>query len=127
MLESPPISEPHIFKHVDSLGEYIMKTTEKDRESPKGKYIEKQEAEIKKWKDNLKELQDKITLATVDAKAKVEHSDHLQDLRKKCDDAKKKLSEIKSSENEAWEDLKGGLESIWANVSDGFQKVKAKF
>jgi predicted nucleic acid-binding Zn-ribbon protein len=104
-----------------------MKKATKNNESPKGKYIEKQEAEINKWKDTLKDLEDKITLAEIDAKAKLEHSDHLQDLRQKCEDAKTKLSEIKSTNNETWEDLKGGLESIWTNVSDGFQKVRGKF
>ena len=104
-----------------------MKKDTKDIESPKGKYIEKQEAEIDKWNDELQNLEAKVKAAKVDAKAKLEHDHHLSDLRQKCDDAKKKLSEIQSTENETWEDLKDGMESIWANVNDGFQKARSKF
>lgn len=98
-----------------------------DIESSREKYIEKRETEIDKWNVELEKLEAKIMAAGIDAKAKLEHKDHVQFIRHKCDDAKKKLSEIQSADNETWEDLKGGLESIWTNVTDGFDKVRAKF
>ncbi len=104
-----------------------MKKDTKDIESSKGKYIEHRTAEIFKWNAELKDLEAQIKAAKIDATAKLEHDHHVLDLRQKCDDAKKKLSEIQSSNNETWEDLKDGLESIWTNVNDGFQKAKAKF
>jgi predicted nucleic acid-binding Zn-ribbon protein len=112
-------------------GEHIMKiginNVTGDIMNSKEKYVEKRVAEIDKWTDELQGLEAKITAAGKDVKAKLEHKDHVQSLRQKCDDAKKKLSEIESADNETWEDLKGGVESIWMSISDGFQKVKAKF
>lgn len=103
-----------------------MKKDAKDIDSPKGKYIQQQTAEIVKWNAELEDLEAQVKSAKIDAKAKVEHDHHVLDLRKKCDDAKKKLSEIQHTDNETWEDLKSGLESIWTSVNDGFKKAKAK-
>jgi len=93
----------------------------------KDKYVEKREAEIDKWNAELEDLDAKITAADADAKAKLEHKKHIDALRQKRDEAKAKLAEIQAARDDKWEDLKDGLESVWTSITDGFEKVKAKF
>ena len=93
----------------------------------KDKYIEKREAEIDKWNAELENLDTKIAAGDADAKAKLEHKAHIDALRQKRDEAKAKLAEIQAARDDKWEDLKDGMESIWTNVNDGFQKARAKF
>ena len=95
--------------------------------SEKDKYVEKREAEIEKWNADLEDLEAKITAAGADAKAKLEHKEHINALRQKRDEAKAKLAEINAAGNDRWEDLKEGLENVWTSITDGFEKVKSKF
>ena len=93
----------------------------------KDKYVEKREAEIDKWNTELEDLDDKIMVTAQDAKAKLEHKEHINALRQKRDEAKVRLAEIKAARDNKWEDLKDGLESFRTSITDGFEKVKAKF
>ena len=95
--------------------------------STKDKYVEKREAEIDKWNTELEELDAKITAAELDAKAKLEHTEHINALRQKRDEAKVRLAEIQAARDDKWEDLKDGMESVWTSITDGFEKVKSKF
>ena len=95
--------------------------------STKDKYVHKREAEIDKWNAVLEDLEAKIKAAGGDAKAKLAHEEHIRALRQKSDEAKVRLAEIQAAGNDTWEDLKDGLESVWTSITDGFEKVKAKF
>jgi len=93
----------------------------------KDKYVEKREAEIDKWNAELEDLDAKILVGELDAKAKLEHKEHINALRKKRDEAKARLAEIRAARDDKWEDLKDGLDSVWTSITDGFEKVKSKF
>ena len=104
-----------------------MKSEEKITESEKDKYVEKRKAEIDKWNDELSDLDAKIEAAGADAKAKLEHKEHVAVLRQKRDEARAKLKEIEVAGDDRWEGLREGLENTWTNIKYGFEKVKAKF
>ncbi|MDY0094157.1 MAG: hypothetical protein RBT80_15795 [Candidatus Vecturithrix sp.] len=95
--------------------------------STKEQYVEKRQAEIDKWNAELEDLEAKIKTAGADAKAKLEHEEHISALRQKRDEAKAKLAEIQAAGDDTWEDLKDGVEGIWANIKDGYDKVASKF
>ncbi|MFH1821916.1 MAG: hypothetical protein ABH852_05720 [Methanobacteriota archaeon] len=95
--------------------------------STKDKYVEKREAEIGKWNADLEDLEAKIKAAGVDAEATRAHEEHINALRQQREEAKAKLAEIQAAKDDKWEDLKDGLESVWTSITDGFEKVKAKF
>jgi predicted nucleic acid-binding Zn-ribbon protein len=95
--------------------------------SAKEQYVEKRQAEIDKWNAELEDLEAKITAAGADAKAKLEHEEHINALRQKRDEAKAKLAEIQTAGDDTWEDLKDGAESIWTSIKDGYEKVASKF
>ena len=104
-----------------------MKKVEGNIANAKDKYVEKREAEIDKWNAELEDLDAKIAVADADAKAKLEHKAHINALRQKRDEARVRLAEIKAARDDKWEDLKDGLESVWTSITDGYEKVKAKF
>jgi septation ring formation regulator EzrA len=95
--------------------------------STKDQYVEKRQAEIDKWNAEIENLEAKITVAGADAKAKLEHEEHLNALRQQRDKAKAKLAEIQAAGDDTWEDLKDGLEHTWTAIKDGFEKVKSRF
>ncbi|GAK56189.1 hypothetical protein U27_03151 [Candidatus Vecturithrix granuli] len=104
-----------------------MKNTEDKIASAKEQYVEKRQAEIDKWNTELEDLEAKITAAGADAKAKLEHEEHISALRQKRDEAKAKLAEIQAAGDDTWEGLKDGVEGIWTSIKDGFDKVASKF
>ena len=95
--------------------------------SAKGKYVEKQKAEIDKWNDDIEDLNARITSAGADNEAKLKHKANITALRQKRDEARAKLTEIEEADDDRWEGLKDGLENIWTNIKYGFERVKAKF
>jgi len=54
----------------------------------KDKYVEKPKTEIDKWNAELKDLDAKITVADADAKARIEHKEHIDALGLKRDEAR---------------------------------------
>ena len=95
--------------------------------SEKEKYIEKRAAEIDKWHDEIEDLDTKIMVADADAKAKLEHKEHLMSLRLKRDEARTRLAEIEAADDDRWEGLRDGLEDFWSSIKYNFEKAKAKF
>jgi len=95
--------------------------------STKDQYVEKRQAEIDKWNTEIENLEAKITEFGADAKAKLEHEEHMVALRQKRDEAKAKLAEIQAAGDDTWEGLKDGLEHTWTSIKNGFEKVTSKF
>lgn len=62
----------------------------------KEKKIDKRAAEIEKWNDEIKGLENDVTKAGVEAKAKLKHKDDISNLRQKRDETKARLTEIES-------------------------------
>jgi chromosome segregation ATPase len=95
--------------------------------STKDQYVEKHQAEIDKWNAEIENLEAKIKEVSADAKAKLEHEEHMNALRQKRDEAKARLTEIQAAHEDRWEDLKDGLEHTWTSIKDGFEKVTSRF
>jgi predicted nucleic acid-binding Zn-ribbon protein len=95
--------------------------------STKDQFVEKYQAEIEKLNAEIDDLQATIMEADADAKAKLEHEEHMAALRQKRDEAKAKLAEIQAAGDDTWEGLKDGLEHTWTSIKDGFEKVASKF
>jgi hypothetical protein len=48
-------------------------------------------------------------------------------LQRKQDEARTKLHELKTTSDEAWEDLKAGAEKAWDEVKKAFHVAASKF
>lgn len=56
-----------------------------------------------------------------------EYYKEVEDLRCKQLDAQKKLHELKSESEEAWEDLKGGIEISWTAMGNAIKSAISRF
>ena len=93
--------------------------------SMKEAYEKKLSAKIDQWGAELDRLQAEADEA--DADAQLEYHKHLEELRSMQDDAKKKLSELQNAGDDAWEDLKAGIEHAWDSLEMAFKSAASRF
>jgi hypothetical protein len=88
-------------------------------------YIDKLAAQLKEWSAKIDELEVKAKSATEEAKIK--YDKQIKELTAQHEVAMKKLQELKSSSSEAWDVLKAGAETIWADMQKTLNEAKQKF
>lgn len=88
-------------------------------------YIEKLKVKLDEWDADIDELEIKAQKAKADVK--FEFEDQLIALRRKRDDARVKLGEIKGASEGAWEDLKQGADEAWGNLKVAIEKAWSHF
>lgn len=84
-------------------------------------YIEKLKEKLDEWDCDIDELEAKAQKAKSDIK--YEYEDQIKSLRLKRDLVQLKMSEIKDSSEEAWEDLKEGADEAWNNLKQALEKA----
>ncbi len=88
-------------------------------------YEEKLDAQLKEWNAQITLLRAKAANAKADAK--IDYYKSIEVLEHKQGEAKAKLQELKTAGDEAWEDVKAGLEKAWAEVKTAYHEVTSKF
>lgn len=88
-------------------------------------YIDKMAAKLKEWDDEIRKLEAKANAAK--AVIKADYQRQITELRRKKDEAQQKLTQIREAGEEAWEELKVGLEQSWKTLGDSVKHVLAKF
>jgi len=83
-------------------------------------YEEKLEAQFEEWNAQ-------IALLKAKADAKIEYYKNIEVLQHKQEAAGKKLRELKTAGDEAWEDLKTGAEKAWDEVKAAYHSAASKF
>ena len=88
-------------------------------------YQGKMEAQLSEWGAEL----DKLAARADKAKAETKqgYHDQIEALRSKHTSMHAKLQELKTSSDDAWGDLKEGLDHSWDQVKDAFTKAIARF
>lgn len=87
-------------------------------------YKEKIESQLAKWKTSIERMKTRIERAEVDAKAKLyEQLDGLQGKRAK---AEKLLADISATSQQAWDEIKSGVEHGWRDLSRTAKKTMDK-
>lgn len=93
--------------------------------STKEAYERKLRARIDIWGAEIDRL--KARADEVNADARLKYHKHLEELRSMQDDAKKKLSELQSAGDDAWEDLKVGIEHARDSLEAALKSAAARF
>lgn len=93
--------------------------------SDKDKYVEKAKAKMAQWNAEIEKLQAKADEAGADAK--IEYKRQIEELREQRDEAQAKLREIAGASDDAWTDMKSGLDKAWDSMSDAFDRAMARF
>ena len=88
-------------------------------------YQKKLEAQLKEWDAKLDVLSAKAQKTR--ANARINYENELESLKGKRAAAHKKLEELGKRGEDAWEDMKGGVEKVWDDMSNAMEKVAARF
>jgi multidrug resistance efflux pump len=88
-------------------------------------YQGKMEAQLSEWGAELDKLKARADKATADTRQG--YYDEIEALRAKQASLQAKLQELKTSGDDAWGDLKEGLDHSWNQVKDAFNKAAARF
>ena len=88
-------------------------------------YEEKLDAQLEEWNAQIALFKARADKAK--AEAKIEYYKTIEVLQHRQDEARAKLSELKTAGDDAWEDLKTGAEKAWAEVKAAFHSAASKF
>ncbi len=93
--------------------------------STKEAYKQKIEAELELAQAKLAEFKAKAKSSAADTRIK--YSKQVDELEQKVDATKVKLKELGEASDDAWEQLKVGVESAWDALSTAIRNAAAKF
>ncbi len=92
----------------------------------KMEFVEKLSAQMVEWDAQIDMLKYKADSAPDDVKA--EYCTEIDALLRKRKEAEKKLMGVSAASDDSWEDLKGGTERIWDEITtalhDAIVKIK---
>lgn len=91
----------------------------------KKSYLEMLADQLRVWDTEIDELKVKAHLAKADAKD--EFAKQIEELRVKKEAAQSKLQQLQEAGDEAWDDIKAGVEKSWAEMKGAFRSAFSKF
>ena len=89
------------------------------------RYEEKLDAQLEEWSAQMALLKAKADSAM--AEVKIQYYKTIEDLQYEQDTARMKLGELKGASDEAWEEIKTGVEEAWTVVQDSLRSAASKF
>lgn len=93
--------------------------------SRKEEFVRTMHARLDRWNAEIDALMEKAD--TVEADARAGYRNQVEVLRGRRDEARRKLKELESAGEGAWEDLKAGVELAWDAVSEALRSAAARF
>ncbi|MDT8286481.1 MAG: hypothetical protein RQ748_05160 [Elusimicrobiales bacterium] len=88
-------------------------------------YIEKLAAQLKEWSSAIDEMEKKATAQSAEQKERL--LKELEGLRARRKDAQVKLSQLRETTGEAWEELTDGMEKAWGEMKEAVGRVADKY
>lgn len=93
--------------------------------SMKEAYQKKMQAQLDVWSAEIDRL--KAQAAKMEADAQIKSMKQIDELRAKRDAAAEKLARLERAGDDAWEDLKGGIEGAWDSLASALKDASARF
>jgi len=91
----------------------------------KDAYVEKLKGNIDKWSAEIDEFQAKADKAKADAQ--VEINKQIAEIKVKRQALEAKMAELKNASEEAWEDVKGGVDVARQILGQAIHSAKERF
>lgn len=91
----------------------------------KEEFIKTMHTKIDQWDAEIDKLSAKA--AMVEAESKEEYYKQIADLKTKRSQIKEKLDKLQHSGEEAWQDLKAGLDLAFETMSDALKSASSRF
>lgn len=88
-------------------------------------YQQQLQAKLDEWNAEIEKLRAKAQGAAADSQ--IEYNQQVEQLERKRDEAKQKLSELQQASEGAWEHLKTGAEKAWNDLGEAVSSAKSKF
>ncbi len=93
--------------------------------SAKQAYEKKLEARLDEWKAEIDKL--KAKAAGAEADAQLQYEKEIDNLQKRQAKAREKLKELRNAGDDAWEDMKAGMENAWSELQDAMGRATTRF
>jgi uncharacterized coiled-coil DUF342 family protein len=93
--------------------------------STKDAYKQKLQAQLSEWNAEIEKLRAKADNAEADAR--IEYQKQIEELRSMHETASAKLAELKGASDDAWEDLKVGIDRASSSLSEALKAAKSRF
>lgn len=93
--------------------------------SMKQAYEKKLRAQLNEWSAEIDKLKAKADKA--EAEAQVEYYEKIEELRTMQRDVANKLIELEESSDDAWEDIKAGINSAWDSLDGALKSAAQRF
>jgi nucleotide-binding universal stress UspA family protein len=87
-------------------------------------YVRKMEAELKKWGHKIDILKAKAEKSKVEAK--ITYLKQIEELRAKQESVKQKVHDLKESGDEAWREIRKGVDKAVGEMKEAFRRAKSK-
>lgn len=91
----------------------------------KKSYLQKLAEQLQEWDTEIDELKVQAHLAKADAKDALQKQ--LDELNAKKQAAQIKLKQLQETGDEAWDDIKTGVEKSWTELRGAFRSAMSKF
>ena len=88
-------------------------------------YLKKAHAKLDEWNADLDKMKAKLSVA--DAEVKIKLNDTVKKLEAQRDEMKQKLAELESASEDAWEDIRDGMEAAWYRVTASIKDAVNRF
>lgn len=93
--------------------------------SKKEAYEQKLQAQLDEWSAEIAKLKAKADGAEADAQ--LEYYKNFEELQSMQETAANKLAEFKDAGDDAWEDLKTGIDNAWGSLGNALKSAASKF
>jgi predicted nucleic acid-binding Zn-ribbon protein len=93
-------------------------------EQEKGEYQRKMRAQLDEWAADLDVL--KAKAATASAEVKRDLTEQIHALEEQIQKGRKKLAELADSSDDAWDSIRGRLESTWSSLKSAIGDARSK-
>ena len=88
-------------------------------------YLTKLKAQLEEWEHDIDRLEARLEDAQGEAKVKMDQT--ITELKAKQKDVQGKLKKVEEAAEDAWHDIKDGLELAWDSLKLGFLAAKSEF
>lgn len=93
--------------------------------SKKESYQKKLQAQLDEWSAETDKLRAKADKAGADAQ--LEYNKQIEELRSMQQAAIIKMAELKDANDDAWEDLRAGMDSAWNSIGNALKAATTRY
>ncbi len=91
----------------------------------KKSYLQKMADQLRQWDVEIDELKAKTDKAKTESRREL--LEQIDELRAKKEAAQDRVKQLWEAGDDAWDDMKTGLEKSWTELKGAFSKASAKF